>query len=189
MKKRKFDRVIDDRIRDTEGKLVGTPPPKKEKYSVIQFTVPVACLNMSKPQPTGNDLFDIVSPVDSGDLREFIRVYRAFVDAGGLIVNKVDPRSNNRLLQFGVWIITDNPRPGSFVGIQSILDKLNPGLSSSDGQPTTDELSQLREMFEKAKIDVSKYKYNAFPPKSKDAISMVWIILVGMLILIVVFFR
>jgi hypothetical protein len=105
--------------------------PKRE----VSVKLEVACANMTLKAPGGGETYIVQIEPPAEELRKLLGLPE-FQDG------------SFRLQQFAVWVITDNPPPGGFVGL---------GSGGQGSPPSTDELAQIRAWFEKAGIAVENY--------------------------------
>jgi hypothetical protein len=101
-------------------------------------TLDVACMEMHQDQPTADDTFRVLDDPATADLYRLLAT-PDFTDLSG------------RVQQFAVWTITNNPKRNDFVGLRSGFDVFGSG-------PDDDEIAAIREIFETAGIDTSKYR-------------------------------
>jgi hypothetical protein len=114
--------------------ISATDVPLNPGDSGVPLTVNVACTNMTLDEPSSSDTFDARAPDPSSDLY-------ALVNLGDFQKASFDVQ------QFAIWTITDNPQDASsFTGI-----------SDSPSGPSSDQISQIRQLFTEATIDTSKY--------------------------------
>lgn len=102
----------------------------------LSLELEVSCANMEKKQPTGGDMFKISKSPAARDLLKLVDLAEF-------------PFSSNRVQQFAVWSITDNPPLGYFVGIDTA--------SGIRGGPTAAEVVEIRRLFTAAGIDLAPY--------------------------------
>jgi hypothetical protein len=105
--------------------------PKQE----LSVDLKVACANMTLKAPEGGETYIVKVEPPKEELRKLLGLPE-FKD------------SSFRLQQFAIWVVTDNPPPGGFVGL---------GSGSGGSSPSRDELNIIRGWFEKAGIAVENY--------------------------------
>jgi hypothetical protein len=128
-----------------------TPP-----YRVI-VDIPAACLQMHEREPSSRDYFTAYPPVRSGiegDLQalfKHINLEPAKADTKEPLSEEDKLRATfqiNRVIQFAIWVITDDPSPDQFLSI------------GGAGPPTASEIAYIKQLFKRAGIRT--YKYRAF---------------------------
>jgi len=97
----------------------------------VSLEVDVACANMGKKEPTGGDTFKVSKAPTPADLQKLISLAEF-------------PFASNRVQQFAVWTITNNPHIDSYVGIDTT--------SGLRGGPTVTEIAEMRQLFVAAAI-------------------------------------
>jgi len=102
----------------------------------VTVEVDVACANMQKKEPGSDDAFKVAAALAGEDLQKLLKVPEF-------------PFAPERVQQFSVWTITDNPTREFFVGFSTTR-----GISEG---PTDEELIQMKDLFGKAGIDAGKY--------------------------------
>ena len=119
---------------------VGTPETIELKpNSQKTLRVPAACLNMHREVPTGEDSFAVEKGPHHEDLAKLLALPEFF-------------KESNRVKQFAVWTITDNPSRDSYMGIGSPFE------ARLDTGPTEIEIESVFELFNDAGISISKYR-------------------------------
>jgi hypothetical protein len=106
--------------------------------ATVEVTLDVACAEMHQDQPTGDDTFRVLEDPPQADLVRLLEI-PDFREQSG------------RVQQFAVWTITNNPRRNDYVGLTS-------GFSPFGTGPSDDELDTIRDLFDSAGIDSSKYR-------------------------------
>lgn len=101
-------------------------------------TLDVACAEMHQDQPTGDDTFHVLDDAPQADLIRLLQVPEFSEESG-------------RVRQFAVWTITNNPRRNGYLGLTSGFDIFGSG-------PDDEEIATIRDLFETAGIDTSKYR-------------------------------
>jgi hypothetical protein len=106
--------------------------------ATVDITLDVACAEMHQDQPTGDDTFHVL---DNAPVADLVRLLESpdFSDQSG------------RVQQFAVWTITNNPRRNDYVGLTSGFDIFGTG-------PDDDEITAIRDLFDTAGIDTTKYR-------------------------------
>lgn len=107
-------------------------------HATAEVTLEVACAEMNRDQPTGDDTFRVLDDLPQADLLRLLEAPE-FGDQSG------------RVQQFAVWTITNNPRRNDYVGLTSGFELFGTG-------PDDDEIAAIRDLFEIAGIDTSKYR-------------------------------
>jgi hypothetical protein len=109
--------------------------PKTETSMELE----VSCASMQKKEPRSSDSFKIAQESAASDLQKLLALPNlAF--------------ASQRVQQFAVWTLTDNPGRDAFVGISA-----TGGFGTG---PTDEELSAIKDLFSQAGIDPAAY--NAF---------------------------
>jgi hypothetical protein len=103
----------------------------------VSLELEVSCANMELEEPSELHTFGVKQNTDPNDLMKLLALDEFTLES-------------QRIQQFAIWTITDNPRRDGYTGISS-------DFSVSD-KPTDTELRQIEELFKKAEIDTSKYK-------------------------------
>ncbi len=114
-----------------------------ERYGLLEsegskdsVDVEAACANMNLSVPGKSDTFQIEMPGPSEDLAK-------------LFYEVVDYEGYSRVIQFAIWTVIHNPYRTQYTTI---------GTSVTDTTgPTDEEIQEIREMFEFAGIEISKY--------------------------------
>lgn len=131
--------------------------------TTMEVLVPAACLEMQKRAPTGNDTFLAVDPAHArlrDDLKRIVaQLNRETPDSDHLHVPLgFDSRTvtrkelrRNRVFQFAIWTLTDNPNRNGFVGITS--QQRGP-----QGGPDWRELRMIKRLLQRAGIQTSDYR-------------------------------
>jgi hypothetical protein len=93
---------------------------------------------MHQEMPTGDDTFRVLDDPPQADLVRLLQLpeFRA---------------ESERVQQFAVWTITNNPRRNDYVGLTS-------GFSPFGTGPDDDEIAAIRVLFDAAGIDIGKYR-------------------------------
>lgn len=107
-------------------------------HATADVTLEVACAEMHQDQPTGDDTFRVLDDLPQADLVRLLETSEFSEQSG-------------RVQQFAVWTITNNPRRNDYVGLTSGFDIFGTG-------PDDDEIAAIRDLFETAGIDTSKYR-------------------------------
>jgi hypothetical protein len=102
------------------------------------WQVPVACAEMRRDQPSGDDTFSIRPGAASGDLARLLDTDE-FAD------------QDFRVQQFAVWTITNNPLRRSYTGLGSTFSVFGTG-------PSDEEFDAIRDLFEAAGINPRDYR-------------------------------
>jgi hypothetical protein len=106
--------------------------------ATAEITLDVACAEMHQDQPTGYDTFRVLDDRPQADLVRLLELPE-FRDQTG------------RVQQFAVWTITNNPKRNGYVGLTSGFDVFGSG-------PDDEEIAAIRDLFDSAGIDISKYR-------------------------------
>jgi hypothetical protein len=101
----------------------------------LSVDLKVACANMTLKAPEGGETYIVQIQPPAEELSKLLGLPE-FKD------------SSFRLQQFSIWVITDNPPRGGFVGL---------GSADQGSPPSADELAQIRQWFETAGIAVENY--------------------------------
>ena len=101
------------------------------------WDVPVACAQMRRDQPGGDDRFTLAAPAD-GDLARLLGA-ASFDD---------EPF---RVQQFAIWTITNNPSRNGYVALGTTM-------SIFGTQPSKAEFNAIRDLLEDAGIDLRDYR-------------------------------
>lgn len=107
-------------------------------YDSTTASLDVACVEMHQDQPTGDDSFHVLPEPTTGDLTLLLKAPE-FNDA------------SDRVQQFAVWTITNNPRRNDYVGLKSGFDIFGSG-------PDDEEIGAIRDLFDAAGIDTGSYR-------------------------------
>ncbi len=102
----------------------------------VSLELDVACANMEKKEPTGTDTFKISQSPAAQDLQKLLGLAE-FIFA------------TNRVQQFAIWTITDNPHKANYVGIETS--------AGATGGPSNDEITEIRRLFTAAGITPTQY--------------------------------
>jgi hypothetical protein len=105
--------------------------------SELLLPLEVACANMEKSQPASGDMFKVGKSPVSADLLKLLNLSDFHF-------------ASNRVQQFAVWTLTDNPPVGYFVGISTN--------SGQTGGPSAAEITEMRRLFTAAGIDLVPFK-------------------------------
>lgn len=106
--------------------------------ATVEVTLDVACAEMHQEMPTGDDTFHVLDDAPQADLVRLLQIPEFRTESG-------------RVQQFAVWTITNNPRRNGYVGLTSGFDIFGTG-------PDDEEIAAIRDLFETAGIDTSKYR-------------------------------
>ena len=108
------------------------------KKSVDSYVVEAACINMHLSAPWSGDQLVLSGPAENQDLLKLVQL----------------PEFQTKSFsfkQFAIWTITDNPRNAdAYMGISS-------GFSPFGSGPSQTTLDLIRELFESAGIDTTRY--------------------------------
>jgi hypothetical protein len=108
-----------------------------EPHAVVDIELEVACASMHLNTPGPGDSFTAVWPPTIPDLSKLVSS-ESFIE-----------EENFRVQQFAIWVITDNPPSGNFVGLGSV------GTGSG---PSEDEMDQIRQLFLQAGVSMEEYR-------------------------------
>jgi hypothetical protein len=101
----------------------------------LSVELKVACASMTLKAPEGGETYMVQIEPPAQELSKLLGLPE-FKD------------SSFRLQQFAIWVITNNPSRGGFVGL---------GSGGQGSPPSADELSQIRDWFESAGIAIEDY--------------------------------
>lgn len=107
-----------------------------EPHVEIEFELEVACANMHLNAPRSEDSLTALFSLSNPDLSKLVNS-NSFIEEDSF-----------RVQQFAVWVITDNLSAGNVVGLGSV------GTGSG---PSAEELTRIRQLFDKAGISVDPY--------------------------------
>jgi hypothetical protein len=152
--------IFEAQSADTQSMVVtGTREALLWSYgSTETVTVPVACVNMNLDVPHQSDTFTIRSAPAPQDLIKLLSLSDFF-------------KKTQRVQQFAVWTITENPN------CRSAYRELTTGWDPFSGSgPSDAEMSTIQELFEKAGISINKYPAlgGAYKQATISQLSLTW---------------
>lgn len=106
--------------------------------ATADVTLEVACAEMHQDQPTGDDTFHVLDAPPQADLVRLLQIPEFRVES-------------DRVQQFAVWTVTNNPGRNGYVGLTSGFDIFGSG-------PNDAEIDAIRALFDTAGIDTDKYR-------------------------------
>lgn len=102
----------------------------------VLVNLDAACANMDKKEPGRGDLFKLSAAPAARDLQKLLDL----AEFGF---------ASNRVQQFAVWTITDNPHVAKYVGIET--------MGGISGGLTGEEIAEIRQLFSAAGIVLDQY--------------------------------
>lgn len=131
--------LLEPRARGTQQMIVmGAQTVSLSAGESVSVSLDVACGEMNQDQPTGDDSFRVLNDQPAPDLVRLLAVPE-LADA------------SDRVEQFAIWTITNNPKRNDYVGLTS-------GFSVFGSGPDDEEIDQIRTLFEAAGIDLGNYR-------------------------------